>query len=121
MLVFGHKTSNDNVIKEFLFKKLVNPLLSFLTAFCAPSYGMILGFTILMLLFGNFDYALGSFLTSIIVLCYVMLSELVRYIANNGFGEEVSLVKSRLASALFLLVTPALYLFIAEPAAKCVG
>lgn len=121
LLLVGHKTSEDGLLKVLIYEKFVDPILSFLTVFCAPSFGMILGFSFLLLLLGQLQYAFGSFLTSFIVLCYVILSELVRHIASNGYGEKVGIVKSKLASMFFFLVTPSLYIWLVEPISKCVS
>lgn len=111
LLIFGANTGERNRVRKFFYDNTVIPVSEFARSFSSVSFGMIVGFAIVVRIFGFVKPSIVLALIAILILICGLLSWGMMTLPNENQNEKMTNRKTRIFGAIFILTSFIMFFF----------
>lgn len=118
MFFFG-KHEPSKKFNHFLYEHIVYKVTQFGMSFSSAGVGMLAGFSLAAVVNEEYQVALGVLFTVLVFVAYWAFFSAINFSANNGFGEGVGPMVTRVILVIAFVGAPAIYALSYEPVKEC--
>lgn len=118
MFFFG-KHESSRKINHFLYEHVVYKVTQFGMSFSSAGVGMLAGLSLAAVANEEYQVALGVLFTALVFVAYWAFFSAINFSAQNGFGEGIGPIVTRLILVIAFVGAPTIYALSHEPVKEC--